>query len=84
VYSTGRVLVKKSFEQTVLMDPNDADIVGQYMAPELNRRGRLVCHLMNVFDGDDDRLVARFLNINDQAISHPETISIFNRNGRIE
>jgi hypothetical protein len=55
-----------------------------YMAPELNRRGRLVCHLMNVFDGDDDRLVARFLNINDQAISHPETISIFNRNGRIE
>ena len=84
VYSTGRVLVKKAFEQTLLTDPEDVGTTVQYMAPELNKRGRIVCRLMNLLVKDDDRLVARFLNLNDEAINNPEAVSIFDRNGRIE
>lgn len=82
---TGRILVKKAFEDLILPPGTEYEELAQYLAPELHELGILVYKTAVIIATGEERTTwGRALAINKAAQDDAGDIVVYDRNGRVE
>lgn len=79
---TGRMLVKRTYEDAEMPSPIDPVEISQYLTPELRSWAQPLFRLL--LKGSDHTPLKRAMVIRDMAKNQPDTISIFDRAGKVE
>jgi hypothetical protein len=85
LFTTGRILVKKTFEDLTLPSESRYAELSQYLGSELHELGTILFKTAVIISTDEERTMwGRTLAINKAAQDSSLDIVVYDRNGRVE